>query len=359
MANFSTNQVRHFYAASAVKASTAGISNVGDIFVGKSDDNKYVYFTFKGMGGLVRSDLIPVKNILHANVKKSSEMIVPVQKVNVVLDSTINSGLPVAGEDYILHINFRKIFGQSEDIDYVKVAAVHVTSSISTASAFYKAMALNIVKNLAREQNELVKVFLTVTGSTPVAVTKSSTSDTLSGTYAGIELVNPDNDWELGTFVTSHPEILVSFGPVTYGGETYDTWGVATPGFVAAADTSKYSLSAYSNGHEVADLEYFCMGERGDQYRMMGWPNYVKTQYMIDPSKSYDILTLHYAWTDDNEGVQKSEKDIQIAMETPDAYVDAATAETDSSTASPINQLIDAINTAVGSDILAEIEPED
>ena len=58
------------------------------------------------------------------------------------------------------------------------------------------------------------------------------------------------------------------------------------------------------------------MGARGDHYRMMGYPNIIKTEYLVDPEAAYDVIDIHYAFTDSNEGVQKSEKTITIVGKT-------------------------------------------
>lgn len=330
MANFSTNQVRHFYAigadasaaATVVKAAASGVTSVGDIFLGKTADGKKIYFSYKGKGGLVRSDLIPINTITFAKATPHASLIPARQKVTIVLDSTINSGAPVAGQDYILHLSLRKLYNQSEDYDYIKVAAVHATTGM-TASNFYRALALNLVKNFSRETFKAIAFYLT-TSSDPVEVTTASTETSLSGTYTGIELREIDSDWHLGTFVESHPEIIASFGSIVSGGVTYETWGTAT--------YSTYTLSSDKSGRVIADLEYFCMGERGDQYRLMGYPNYVETQYMINPASDYEMLTIHYAFVDTGEGPQRSEKDIQFA-----------------GSKAAINALIGKLNTATGS----------
>jgi hypothetical protein len=57
------------------------------------------------------------------------------------------------------------------------------------------------------------------------------------------------------------------------------------------------------------------MGERGDQYRNMGWPNVIATTYLVDPSKEYNVLELHYAFTDTGVNSYRSEKDITIVAE--------------------------------------------
>jgi hypothetical protein len=77
------------------------------------------------------------------------------------------------------------------------------------------------------------------------------------------------------------------------------------------------------------------MGERGDQYRNMGWPNVIPTQYLVDASKEYNVLELHHAFTDQGVNSYRSEKDITIVAE--DATV--------------LNALINAINTAAGTNI--------
>ena len=64
----------------------------------------------------------------------------------------------------------------------------------------------------------------------------------------------------------------------------------------------------------MADLEYFCMGERADMYRMKGYPNYVPTEYMVNPANIYDTIGIHYSYVGDNHAVQKSEKDLTFII---------------------------------------------
>ena len=69
-------------------------------------------------------------------------------------------------------------------------------------------------------------------------------------------------------------------------------WGVATQ--VTPTRT-------VGDGHNMADLEYFCMGARGDIYRGMGYPNIIHTTYLADPTAVYDTLDIHYYYTGSNE----------------------------------------------------------
>ena len=79
-----------------------------------------------------------------------------------------------------------------------------------------------------------------------------------------------------------------------------------------AVDTTASTTHVVGNAKMTADLEYFCMGERGDQYRMKGWPNYVPTRYMIgqnvDPQTEFDYLDIHYYFQGEGVRSDKSEK---------------------------------------------------
>ena len=56
------------------------------------------------------------------------------------------------------------------------------------------------------------------------------------------------------------------------------------------------------------------MGERGDIYRMIGFPQAIRTKYLVNPDNKYNVINIHYAYIGPNEGVQKSEKDITLVV---------------------------------------------
>ena len=76
------------------------------------------------------------------------------------------------------------------------------------------------------------------------------------------------------------------------------------------------------NGYEVADTEYFCMGERGDMYRQMGYPRTIRTKYMVDPTQEYDVLDLAFYFVGRGIDAQKSEKLLTIVSSTSDVISD-------------------------------------
>ena len=302
---FSTNQANQVYVAKALKETVATLTDLGDILVKATPDKSAIYFQHKGAGGIVRSDLIEVKNILWGKTTKAKDMARKLKVATVTLDDTVNSGNPIAGQDYILTIAFTGYVGISpEDSQYWKHGVVHATNGM-TASDFYKQMALSLAKNMSREAVKLVKITLS-DGTEVLPNTKASA---LAGTYTNLVITEVEQDWILGTkqqkaltFDVIPTEVDVKEGD-TY---TPTKWGKVV---VSAGDPIK-------NGKLMADYEYFHMGERGDQYRMVGFPDYVPTKYLVDPSKEYDTIALHYAYIGSNESVQKSEKDITLIVPT-------------------------------------------
>lgn len=288
MSVFSTNQARHLYVASSKGNSTLGA------ILPKADDAKtHLYFEYMGPGGLVRSDLIDIKNIMYAKVTKADAMARKLNAVTVTLN-----GDPVGGQDYILKVAFRQFMSPSDANIYTKFGMVHATSGM-TVSNFYKELAISLAKNFSREGVQLVKFYLVGGGE----VTATTDAASLTGTYTGVTIEEVEQDWVLGVKPQTPVYFEVSCGTVTVDGDEV-TWGEVKKVTAIGAPVK--------NGKIIADLEYFCMGERGDTYRNIGWPNVIPTKYMVDPTKEYHVLDIHYAYVGSNEAVQKSEKDLTI-----------------------------------------------
>ena len=327
MANFSINQVRHLYVAKTLKSGTNLLETdeAGSILP-KGDTNKtHLYFQYMSPGGIVRSDLISVDKILYAKATGSGDLAYDLKRVLVTLDSNISAD-PIAGQEYILRVVFRQYIGLSEEDQYQKYGSVIATPSM-TASDFYKEMALSLFKNVKAEKyNTLINVYVT-DGSSPTQITAETKADDLTGTYTGIILEEAEQPWVLGMMPQEFIKFDVQFGLIVVDGEEY-LWG---------AVEDEESENAVEDGHNIADLEYFCMGARGDDYRMMGYPNIIPTKYLVDPDEKYDTLDIHYAFTDSNEGVQKSEKDITLVCVDDGSHTD-------------MNALITAINALLPDD---------
>lgn len=284
MAVFSTNQNRQFYAAVAVKDTDP--ATLGDIKVASTDDKK-VFFKYLGKGGLLRSDLIDIDSVVYAKISKAADLRKALKKATITLASeALEDGKPIAGQDYIVKIYIHNYLAPGDSNIQAKYGSVHVTKGMTTAE-FYAELKKSLEMAFSKEAAPLFKI---EGGSTNVVIT---------------EVEQP---WNLGT----KPLEFVNFSvvPVTVLVEGEEVVWASTnaEGKIAIENSS----TTVGNGKNIADLEYFCMGERGDQYRNQGWPNVIPTEYMVNPSNEYNVLDIHYSFSDTGVNVQKSEKDIII-----------------------------------------------
>lgn len=320
MATFSVNQVRQLYVATAFKTPHVLASDAAGSIAVKNDTAKsHLYFEYKGADNLMRSDLIDTKNILYAKATDATAMAHDLKSVTIALDSNVNGGAPVAGQDYILRIAFKQYVGMSDEDQYFKYGMVHAYAGMD-ASEFYKVLAVSLAKNFSREVVPLIKIEIK-TASATTEVTPTTKVADLTDTYTGVVITEVEQPWRLGVMAQTPVYFTVQSVPVTVNGDERH-WATLT----------ESTSGSIGNGKTIADLEYFCMGERGDMYRQVGWPHNIPTTYLVDPAKAYCVFDIHYAYVGSNESVQKSEKTITIVC--------ADKAE--------LNKLITAFNTATG-----------
>ena len=355
---FNTNQNRHFYLVNDVKTGSNAISAVGDIKVQTIGDlDKQMYFLYQGPAGAIKSDYIPLKNISYVKAINFADARVPLKKVELALASAaMSSSKPIEGQDYILRINFRQWIGMSDEDTYFKDAAVHITPNMS-ASEFYKAVvkALNLAFSkeigATKKSNPYLKFKI---GYSTSSESEQDDANWASATATKVIIEEKPQGWTLG--IQAQERVYFEVVPTSiYNAGSDVIWGTVTDvtPAVRVEDTDSSSstyqemipnsaltvgTNALGNGTKIADLEYFCMGERGDQYRMAGWPNYIPTKYLVDASKEYNLLEIHFAFTDDGANSYRSEKDITLAVP-----VGASGSEY-----TKINALISAINSAAG-----------
>lgn len=324
MAVFSTNQNRHLFVVNGVltiaaNATSAAVTtalngaSVGNIAVRVTSNGveKELHFLYKGVNGVLKSDKIQVKNISYAKAIAAADMAVPLKKIEVELAAN-----PVAGQDYVLRINFKNFFGMSDEHQYFKDAAVRATTGMTKAQ-FMTAMVNALNLSFSRE------VGATATSNPYLSFTVSSDK---------LVIEEKEQEWTLGTQKLERVNFEVQ--PTTiFDGVSDVIWAKqnATTGYYYT-DVTSANTNKIGNGKMIADLEWFCMGERGDQFRYMGYPNYIPTQYLVNPATEYNVLEIHHAFTDTGVNSYKSEKDITIVATAP----------------ATINSIISAINTATG-----------
>ena len=321
MGNFSVNQVRQLYVVTAVQGTankTDGVvsatANAGTIALKTDKEGKNLYFQYKGADNLMRSDLINKDNILYAKAisAEAATQKYALKKAVVKLDTNVNGGNPIGGQDYILRICINPYVGMSDEEPYFKYGAVHAMRGMTTGK-FYEKLAASLYKNFSRELAPMLtfsingKVVGRVKTDPATGVETLIDTDgvtiTVADEYAdGVTITEVEQEWTLGIKEQSHVNFTVIPTTVTFDGDEVN-WGIVTV---------SNSTTVRNNGRMIADLEYFCMGERGDQYKNVGWPNSIPTKYLVDPSTAYNVLEIHYAYVGPNEGPQRSEKDITI-----------------------------------------------
>ena len=327
MAVYSTNQNRQMYVvndakATAVKAKVSDLSGtsvkVGSIAAIKNAKGD-CYIAQKGHGGIVRSDLIAPGTIMWAKASAPADTAIKLKSFKVELDGDL-----VIGQDYILRVNFRQAFGMSDEETYVKDAAVHTYSGMTPAK-FYTELAASLVRNFKRLYAPLIEISNGTKVAVRVGKDASGNTTLYDSTGAVVEFttavylneMSQVNQWNLGTaqYTPVYYEVIPT--SIIKDGEEA-IWGKVT-------DNTKTYNQTVGNGYNTADLEYFCMGERADQYRNVGWPKSIPTKYLTDAEATYFYLDIHYAYQGTGEDVQKSEKTITIASQKKDVIAQIIT----------------------------------
>lgn len=305
---FTANQVNQVYVVNSFDKDTNKVtkdSAVGTLAVNELKNGNAFYFQHKGAGGLVRSDLICKENIMYAKYTSAADMARKLKVATLTLkDDVLEDGALKFSENYVLTIKFDQVISLSPENQYWKHAAVRGIKGM-TASDFYKTLALSIAGNMAREAVKMVSVWLDDT-----EVTASTKAEDLTDTYTNVVVKEVEQDWLLGVKQQRPVSFFLQPAEIEIPDENLDYYDILW------GDVAYSEGDTVGNGKLMADYEYFYMGERADQYRMKGWPNYIPTTYLVDPTKTYDTIAIHFAYTGANHAVQKSEKDITLIIPT-------------------------------------------
>lgn len=337
---FTANQVNQVYVAEGESAEVVTISSStdvdktkkGSIGVGTTPDGKQVWFTHVGEGGIDRTDLIDKDKIQYINLTYANKMERKLKTIKV----SVNAGAIISGSgatakvianaDYILKVKLAQVMCPSPTNEYWKFGAAHSVTN-SDVKTILRKIAVSLAKSMGNEAIQYLKVYL-LAGSTETEVTPTTSEASLTGSYTAILLKEQEGDWILGlkqqkplNFTVEPSSVKDANGDEVFWADTIDSRGFTKTGGVEPVDgveTTAGNIPAAAgtveNGKLCADLEYFWHGERGDRYRMSGYPNYVPTKYMVDPTQKYDVLSIHYSYVGSNHAVQMSEKDLTFIV---------------------------------------------
>ena len=304
MRNFSTNQVRHFYVAGAIDSN---VDTNLDIYLGTAETGE-LYLKYKNADGLLtRSVTFDPKKIRCINKKAAATLATKLMAHTVAIDTNAVTLSNLVGKTLNCKIEILGAYDGS-NAPQVTFNAIVVGDSTNTAStaAFHKALAYAIAQAqpISDPRYPWLKVFSNGTEVTP----QTALTD-ITGASGGVVLVEAVQKYVRGKLTGDPCHFRVSF-QLQDGNLNDIVWGTDT---VAASAISNNTIVPAN--YKLADLEYFCYGERGDYYRGYAYPNDYTPTYAIDPfsDTAYDMLTVECYWNGTVSDVQKSPMTIQVA----------------------------------------------
>lgn len=324
----SDNQFRNLYVMKAYKASESAISAVGDATLKVDTAKNLMYLVYKDTEDTLTSDVINIKNLLYVKSNKAADMARKLHSQSV----TINEN-PVSGQDYVLNVEIRNFVALGDDSTHIKFGAVHAVKDM-TKSDFYKAMAVNLAKNFSREPSSILNVSLTKHDTsnsgtnTKVAVLVNGKMQNLATltsteTYTNIIIDEVEQPWRRGIAQVEPVNFNTTCGTILMGGDDV-IWGTV----------EKEEGNSINNGKQIADMEWFYHGTRGDIYREVTYPDNFDFKPLVDETKAYHTLDIHFTYVGPGVEVAKSERTITVVC----------------ADATEINKLITAIKTATSVD---------
>lgn len=323
----SDNQFRNLYVMKTYKASESALEAVGDTTLKVDTAKNSMYLVYKDTEDNLTSDIIDLKNLLYVKSTKAADMARKLNSQSVTLNED-----PISGQDYVLNVEVRNFVALGDDSTHIKFGAVHAVKGM-TKSDFYKAMALNLAKNFSREVSPILNVSLnkynsTGTTNTKVAVLVNGKMQNLAAltsteTYTSIIIDEVEQPWRRGVAQVEPVNFNTTCGTVLVDGNDV-IWGTV----------EKEEGDPINNGKQIADMEWFYHGTRGDIYREATYPDNFDFKPLVNETKAYSTLDIHFAYVGPGVEVAKSERTITVVC------ADAA----------ELNKLITAIKTATGVD---------
>ena len=319
--SFSQNQVQHLYVVKNVDtgnlkdATKVAAVASGSLYYDATNKKEFIGL-YKGAKGAYRTDIFKGDKILKVSLV-SGKAKSQVRNLKSWVFTISDEALLAVGEVCILRLTFRNWIGMSDLDVYTKDVAVKVTKGM-TREAFNKAMCLALKQAFARELEQVLSFSYTETSVT----IKESRS--------------PEENWRRGLKKVAPINLTVTGDIVNLSEGVENTW-IVGPSKEVFKDASEFgtkvpvtnTTDVVTNAKDIADLEYFTLGNRGDMYRGAGWPDNIPTEYLVTDtntaSTSYDVLNVHYYF--EGEGIQsaKSEKDMTFVFPHSTAITAAGT----------------------------------
>lgn len=292
--NFSTNQNRQVYVFKSKADALAAFKGIKPTLTKKGvaesfKDNTEFWVKYESAAGeKYRSDIVKACHVTSVSYAPADELVIKAPIVEVTIPDNL-----VFGADYTVKVAVKQgisLFGEKHNYCYATYKVVGEESASDVAEALAK----NFMKNL---RNEPELPFEVKNNGAKLVFTGKLRSWRLGLGWARA------TDFDVFTLPVRQNGVDVIWAQIDTENKEAGTLGI-TKKFEKVAENSKM----------CADLEYFALGERGDQYRMFAYPNNIESDLRVDPNaeKGYDVLTIHYV---DEHGTSfKSEKEMQILI---------------------------------------------
>jgi len=316
------NQVRHMYVGDAPAATvtslatlkSAGVAN-DLVLLGADGDAVALGKAFKlyakdALGNIISSDTIKPDNVLDV---KSVAYTAATPKVVTISALTVD-----ANSLYTVNIEIQGHGSLSPEDTYLKQGYYKAVSG-DDAEAIVDGLIASLNRNFSRE------VGATATANPSFTFTKTGSTTTAALVVTGkLDAAGFDGDKKIKVYDDFSVDISCT---------TYPTVTI-TQAFSAGVGT----------GYQVVEMEYYLLGERGDAYRLNGYPNNIVGPGLASvASGSYDIIEISY-FDEGRDEAKKSKKNLTIAL--PTAAVPNAN----------VNGVIADLNTILGAGSVATIK---
>lgn len=330
MAIFSKHQVRQMYvvtgketpatlealaqnplypnAEDAGKAALSVIGNFDHPSAGEDMAKAFSFLYANSRGELVSSDVIWRQSIRDIRFVPAAKMVEKLPTWKISLDTASVQDFTIAANNKdVYYIDFRFPAFQNATEEEVMTKTI----SFMWKEGTWAAAATKAINNAFKEAHNLYNKLV-------VASEKDDTT---------VEVYAPEGKWERGIHSNKPNQVIISNPEIEIFSDTsFNTDPVSAKYRVSecgtAEDVTAETEHIVKNGKIMADLEWFFMGDRADIYRLTTWPDYIKTDYMVDPKKEYDSLEIMYYFQGDGVNDTKSEKHLTLVAEAGTGYLE-------------------------------------
>lgn len=315
MANFNTYQTRNLYVEKAIDSS---LDTAGDLYMGTAETGEIFFKYMNGDGQLTRTDLIKPANIVSLKKTAAADMNIPLPAYAITLDTDVVTLASSVGKTLTLTVNLHQVMSYDDNNFLPVTVAVTINdTNKQSVGAFLKDLAKQLVLNKPKWLKNSYDVYMVKSGTATAVPANSYMADATC-----IVLVPTAGPYRRG--VLSKEFVTLSFSSRAHGLDDAPWMKFAVDGndremkTVAAVNaglTVSIAPDSIPSVYQIADLEYFSFGERGDDKRLFNWPHNYEPTYLVDLSKTYDVVSIEFFWQGSAENVQKSPRMIQIACE--------------------------------------------